>query len=373
MNLSISSILLSIFLVVILTFFLTYQYKFEKIGKYFQAEHLILVYYFIFLRLAFPFEWEWTVSIPSKNLMPLIQNFSSIRLSSNFDITIGKLLIIIWCVGGVLRLGVLVKKVFYINSILKKSDNYIQQQSEYSYSFLSDSVKKRIFVNSNLDTPVLINMLNPLILIPDISYTKNELKYILLHEIQHIKNYDLLSKFSVELLVCIYWWFPPIYMLKEQLDFLIEVRVDNQVTKNFSECEKLDYIETLISVKKKANLTKAPSYFLLENRFTYKRKYLLTKRMNLFFEKNTRKKYLTFLPVLFFLILIPFFIFEPYHIDKTARKDTMKLRETEKNYIIETSDGSFYFYENNKKIGNIEEPNAAPFDKLKIYREGDIK
>lgn len=216
---------------------------------------------------------------------------------------------------------------------------------------------------------MLINVLNPSILIPDIDYTENEQKYILLHEIQHIKNYDLLSKIIVEFLVCIYWWFPPMYILKKQLDFLIEVRVDNQVTKNLCESEKLDYIDALISVKKKSTCKDHGSFFLVENRFTYKRANLLTKRINLFFEKKPKKMHMTLVSVLFFLVLIPFFIFEPYDIDKEAKKNTIEFKETEASYIMEDTDGKFYFYENNKRIGKIKNPNEAPFNDLKIYKE----
>lgn len=128
MDLSISSFVLSLIIVIILTFFLTYQYKFKKINKYFNHEYLILVYIFIFARLAFPFEWYWTITLPSKNLMPIFQDFLSTHLSFYPAITVGKLLIIIWCVGATIKLLLLLRKINLVNYLLNDANKSIKKK-----------------------------------------------------------------------------------------------------------------------------------------------------------------------------------------------------------------------------------------------------
>ncbi|HFI0097392.1 TPA: M56 family metallopeptidase, partial [Streptococcus suis] len=241
-------------------------------------------------------------------------------------------------------------------------------------NYVNESIKNKIFIDSHIDSPILINIFHPIILIPNISYSDRELKYIILHEKQHIKNKDLLLKLFLEILIAIYWWFPPIYFLKNQMNFLIELKVDNQVSNYLTDSEQLDYLETLISVKKKSEKRKQNLYFELSRQFTYKDKLLLTKRLKIFFDNSSvKKRRWALFPVIFILILIPFIVFEPYQVDKITEKSTINPDTLEESFIIETIEGNYILYEDNKKIGSIKDPNESPFDELKIYKEGESK
>ncbi|HFU4514916.1 TPA: hypothetical protein ACGPAT_002176, partial [Streptococcus suis] len=183
-----------------------------------------------------------------------------------------------------------------------------------------------------------------------------------------------LLKLFLEILIAIYWWFPPIYFLKNQMNFLIELKVDNQVSNYLTDSEQLDYLETLISVKKKSEKRKQNLYFELSRQFTYKDKLLLTKRLKIFFDNSSvKKRRWALFPVIFILILIPFIVFEPYQVDKITEKSTINPDTLEESFIIETIEGNYILYEDNKKIGSIKDPNESPFDELKIYKEGESK
>lgn len=367
MRLSVSSLFISLIIVLCLTIILTFQLKIERIGKY---NSLILVYFFIFCRLLLPFEWSWTKTIPSRVIMPAFQNFFAIEIQG---ISIGYVLLLIWFIGFIISIFFLIKEIIGINNYSKRTEHK-KSTGQLDFSFVNKVYRERIYSNSTIDSPILVNVLRPMILIPNIEYSKQELKYIILHEIQHIKNKDLIVKLFLEVLTAIYWWFPPIYFLKNQLSFLMELRVDNQVTSNLCELEQLDYANTLISVKKKAEKRKKILALDLVSNFTYPNKFLLTKRMNLFFEGNAKKSNrLALLPLIFMLLLLPSIVFEPYQIDTLIKETTFEINEPDQNFILETLDGNYYLYENNQKIGSITDPMEAPFNELKIYREEETQ
>lgn len=370
MNFSLSSLFITLLISTFLTLVLTFYLRVDRIGKYIKYDYLILIYVFIFIRLLFPVEWTWTTTVPSKIIMPTVHGFfNAYLLGFKFkDISL-----FIWIAGSLIKIIFLIKDIFntqkYCKEIIDLSKK-IQLKGEH----VSEYIRNKVFVDPHIDSPILVNILHPIILIPDISYSDNELKYIVLHENQHIKNKDLFSKFCLELLVSIYWWFPPIYFLKRQMNFLIELKVDNQVTKYLTDAEQLDYLETLISVKKKAEKRKQNLYFELSRQFTHKNKLLLTKRLNIFFDNTSvKKRRWAALPLLFILVLIPFIVLEPYQVDKITEKSTMNPDSLEESFILETIDGRYILYEDNKKIGDIKDPDESPFNDLKIYKEGESK
>ena len=54
----------------------------------------------------------------------------------------------------------------------------------------------------------------------------------------------------INLLVIMYWWFIPVYRLRDKIDLFLEMRVDYQTTNPFSKEEVMKYMHTLIEIQK---------------------------------------------------------------------------------------------------------------------------
>ncbi|WP_341482240.1 M56 family metallopeptidase, partial [Enterococcus cecorum] len=164
---------------------------------------------------------------------------------------------------------------------------------------------------------------------PKYKYTNEELYYILKHEVQHIKNNDLYFKFILQLLVCIYWWFLPIYLLSSMINYFFELRVDYQVNNQHSEAEILDYFQTLTTSAIRFSKLPAISNRFVSSQFTMRKESLLKKRILFYFEETQRKQYkLMFLiPLIVTLIALPTFTFEPSSIDEHTRQTTLSEEE----------------------------------------------
>lgn len=102
--------------------------------------------------------------------------------------------------------------------------------------------------NRFVATPMLIGIVHPCIILPDIGYTEKQLKNILLHEITHLNRFDILIKWLALVATSLHWFNPLIYFIKKEVNHACELACDEAVIKNLNTAEKQDYGDTLISL-----------------------------------------------------------------------------------------------------------------------------
>ena len=95
---------------------------------------------------------------------------------------------------------------------------------------------------------MLIGIVRPYIIIPDINFNEKQLKNILLHEIVHLKRFDIAVKWLTMIASSIHWFNPLMYFIKKEINTSCELACDEAVIKNLSPSEKQAYGDTLISV-----------------------------------------------------------------------------------------------------------------------------
>lgn len=94
-------------------------------------------------------------------------------------------------------------------------------------------------------TPVQCGTVHPYIVLPaHLDISDKELYYVLRHETAHYYNHDALMKDVVSIIRVIYWWNPLCKYLEEQMDVVLEMRVDNSLVKG-SDAEREAYCNTL--------------------------------------------------------------------------------------------------------------------------------
>ncbi|MDD4403075.1 MAG: M56 family metallopeptidase, partial [Desulfitobacteriaceae bacterium] len=75
---------------------------------------------------------------------------------------------------------------------LKKTNRPAADQERSMLTALLNGRKNvRLVRNPLAATPILIGILRPLIIIPDINFSEKQLKNILLHELVHLKRFDI--------------------------------------------------------------------------------------------------------------------------------------------------------------------------------------
>lgn len=216
---------------------------------------------------------------------------------------------------------------------------------------------------------------NPIICLPNLKYTNKELEYIFIHEIQHIKNRDALIKLFVELFVIIYWWLPTIYIFKNQVETLIELRVDHQVSKKVDDNYK--YVQSLVSVAKKLLRTNDKMKPKLSSQFTLRENNLLEKRIRFYLDDKTKNKKLVaiLLFITFTFLSFPTIVFEPYSENDVQTSDNSYTNSQilHNFYLLKTKENRYFLIDKhtNKIYSEITDPTSYPFNKMKLTIEGE--
>ncbi|WP_455790034.1 M56 family metallopeptidase [Amedibacillus sp. YH-ame10] len=266
-----------------------------------------------------------------------------------FDITFWQIILLIWISGSVVYSSIFIQQILSSFRIIRRLQKKSTPYRVCDFFDLCDN-DYQIFVSDLISSPMVFGF-KKIIFLPNIEFSEVDLKNIIYHEIQHIKNYDSYIKLFLNVLVVIYWWFPPIYILKKNIALFIEIRVDDQVTKNMSAESRVDYTNSLIDVQKKiepqAYRSLAFSSFIDDSAYilSYRIHYLLDGA----FIKKTKS---IFLFSLFIVSIISYmFIFEPAYYNGKETEGTLTLEDINtKGIITHKRNGTYTLTFNGKNI-----------------------
>ena len=91
----------------------------------------------------------------------------------------------------------------------------------------------RVIELPGLNVPMLFGIFSPKILIPEhLQLSESHTYYILRHEMTHHFHHDLILKGLVKIITLIYWWNPLCILLNKQTDVILEMRVDDSLTRS---------------------------------------------------------------------------------------------------------------------------------------------
>src|SRR5699024_5251206 len=250
MKISISSVIISLFLAIILIGILQIIIKSKSSSKVIRTDFLFIICVLIFFRLIFPFEFSNTKVISSKIILPYLYEFGRYKpfIHVNASINIFTIFFSIWI------LGALVKLTFFILEIIKNKhsiNRIIHSDKCKLVTFVDDDGLNHSFYRFKFyQSPFVTALIKPKIFLPEYITDYQTQKDIIHHEIQHIKHHDLFKKLFIEILVCIYWWFPPVYLFQKQVNLILEMVIDQKVTESLNRSDYFQYIDELIVISK---------------------------------------------------------------------------------------------------------------------------
>ena len=96
-------------------------------------------------------------------------------------------------------------------------------------------------------TPAVTGLLRPRLLLPHERYDVQELRYILRHELCHLKRRDMLLKLVLLAANAMHWFNPVVYLMLRQADEDIELACDSAATDGLELPERAAYSRTLLA------------------------------------------------------------------------------------------------------------------------------
>lgn len=104
-----------------------------------------------------------------------------------------------------------------------------------------------MFVCEAISTPAVTGLFRPTLLLPHEGYDLNDLRYILRHELCHLKRRDMLLKLVLLAANAMHWFDPVVYLMLRQADEDIELACDSAATDGLDRAERAAYSRTLLA------------------------------------------------------------------------------------------------------------------------------
>ncbi len=246
-------------IVVLLLVFITDRVKFlPKINIAFTYIFILI----IGLRLLLPFEFCFTKGIRDHVIMHGIKeivNTPIISVNTDNSINVLHILCFIWALGAVISLSKYFAGYYFLckkaNRIPPCDENRINDilgsiKSKYNFNFSS-----KVVIFPSFDTPAEFGLLKQTIFLNTDKYDEKELYYILLHELEHFHNKSNWLSMFLSVVGYVYWWNPVVRLFKNHVNELIETYVDDFVTKELEQNDKIDYLRCIFEIYKSENNT----------------------------------------------------------------------------------------------------------------------
>lgn len=341
--------------------------KDEKVISRVGPNCIITILVLSILRFFMPFEFPWTKSIWVENILMRIREVLIYKFSvCGFGMTTWHVLISIWAIVAfyiILYQIRTYKRMIHCVSLLPKEQwPVILKKYDLDIDKCKGIEKIGLVCCRQFESPCLVGLRKPVLILPELSYGKGYFKYIVFHELMHAYKKDIFLKIFVELLCTVFWWNPVLWYLKKEFFQMIEIRNDMQVIARLSEEEKVSYMEclkdTAINYKEKGRAYGAA--FSRGNFRELKRRLKLISYGTNF---KVRWQILVYIIVGILLFLNSAIVIEPYSLDEVVGEG--EILTSENMFLVADGDG-YDVYVKGRYAMTAE--NLELFQDIKVYQ-----
>ncbi len=237
--------------------------------KYYTSRWKYNAWGIIAMRLLIPFHInmpvkKFNINIPVQVTSQITEN-SNIKTSTGLNInnpgtgiTAFGIISCIWFTVFLILIFINLFSSFYYKIHVTRNGTYIKDSYILKQvQTLSDAlhIKRKIPVikyNGAL-SPMAAGFFRPVLILPDLKYSKKELFFILKHELIHIKRHDIFFKFLFLTANALHWFNPFIHIMQKEAAANIELYCDETVVKDLSYNTRKAYTVTLMSALCKQN------------------------------------------------------------------------------------------------------------------------
>ena len=243
---------------------------------------LLVVPFIPFRLIGFPQIFSWLGSLrssPSSNTGTAMgetigadpteninwMNDFTLSVNSETPSIAGYILLGIWIIGIFAMIILVIKSSLRLRN-LKKSALPLQNPEvrRLYYRCLGEMGIHRnipIYSTAFLKSPIIVGLLKPCIYLPIhliSDYNESDMRYILLHELQHYKHKDAIANYLMNFAGVLYWFNPFVWFALREMRNDREVACDTSVLKMLEEDDYEDYGNTLINFIEKVSFSPFP-------------------------------------------------------------------------------------------------------------------
>lgn len=298
------------------------------------------------IRMFFSIEFPFAIEFHSDIILPYIISAFDVKIPTTLpgmiEFGLGDFLILTWIIGIVILAIRQFKSYnnFYRKILLSKVRMDCTIEEIYVSECKKLNIKKspQLILSNETLIPFTTGFTKPIVVMPLINLSEEEQSFILRHELCHYCNRDIWLKFFISILCIIFWWDPLIYLLKKDLQQILEIRCDLLTCNNLSEHNRLMYLQAIIKILKYCSESKK-TYFLSSG-FISKKKdtHNIKQRFNISLNYFDRKLKMThnlqlFVITCIFYLISYTFVLQPFYEPPDNIWDNAEMISPENSYI----------------------------------------
>ena len=192
-------------------------------------------------------------------------NDFAISVNHDTSSVTGYILLSIWIVGMLVMMILVIKSSLRLRTI-KRSALPLQNPKVrrlYNKCLNEMKITRNIPVYSTafLKSPIIVGFLKPCIYLPIhliSDYHESDMRYMLLHELQHYRHKDAIANYLMNFAGVLYWFNPFVWFALREMRNDREVACDTSVLKMLEEDDYEDYGNTLINFIEKVSFSPFP-------------------------------------------------------------------------------------------------------------------
>jgi len=254
---------------------------------------IALVLILCLLRCLIPIEINGSLTINIWNIYPEI--FSLMSRTVWKSLTVGNLFSLIWLLVTLFLLYKqvceLIRQYRFTKLVIGFPENpHITEIARIAAEAVGCKSSVDVHIVPNFPSPIMTGVFHPIVVLPQsvTDLDALEIEYILRHEISHYTGGDIWYKLVGQLLICLLWWNPAVYLLRRSINHLLELRSDSRACKSLTGDSREQYSTVLLKVAKKSIAARNNNYnagFIGQFEFKYVRH-----RISILLSPHTNKK-----------------------------------------------------------------------------------
>lgn len=165
---------------------------------------------------------------------------------------------LIWFFGMLLSFFIKVNdyrnfKAYIMADCRKVTDEKITVLLEKVRKNLKVGEHVSLYTNPLAASPAIIGIREPFVILPENGIDEKQLPFVLHHELIHLKRKDLWYKWLFQLVLCIHWFNPFLYLFNKKLNMDCELSCDEKVVSMLEEQERRIYGNVLLDAAELKN------------------------------------------------------------------------------------------------------------------------
>lgn len=337
----------------------------------FLAQHTVALLLFIsalgLVRLFTPIDFEGAVVIQSWHLLPALQSAVHAKLPI-LGVSVGTTMLALWACGS---LVFAVRDISAACSAQCTRREYTYLENEHVKALAAQlGLNDRCKVSPQIQSPYVAGIFRPMIYLPTMELTEDEMLFVLRHEAEHIRSGDGLKKLLLLIIKWLFWFNPFAHISMAEADKLLELRCDERVARALDDREKLCYAEAMMTVIRQLAPGQADSdlctvHFVGDEPSVRQRfELLLTDE-----RRRPRTTAALYAAAVLVFVLSYFVVIQPASMPPQIEGEVLELTK-DNSYIVHSGEKYFvYYFEDVWDVLSIEDLETPPYNELEIIEE----